>query len=542
MKTTQSTMTSKIQLFATIIFSVLFFGAKAQEKQAAYPIIVKYKSSTTSEAVSIENEKMFNGWKLNDKVENFEKITFQNSDGIFRITATSEKDQQEMLNSLKENRLVEYAEIDGLGNAHGEEKVVPSDNQYYKQWAFQNNGNIPFAASKTGADIEMEKAWKIEQGDSSVVVAILDSGVKTDHLEFSGRIWKNYAEIPNNGVDDDNNGYIDDIQGWNFADGSNEVNDDSGHGTNIASIIGANGNNGIGFSGVDWNCKLMVLKVLKNDVGYYSWWASSIYYAVDNGANVINMSLGGDVESQALNEAIQYALDRNVVVVVSMGNKNSDNISYPSNYPGVIAVGATNPDDSRTKSFFWSSSSGSNYGEHISVVAPGNFIYGLSYKNNTEFDTYFGGTSQSAAFVSGLASLLIAQTPTITYKEVKELIEKTANDLVGDQNEDLVGRDNYYGNGRINAYEALLVNAPIPFELKEEDINVYPNPSNGVFSMNYPEEVETVTICNAMGVKINEFVAKDLNGTQITTDVNGYVFLIFKYQEQVVTKKVVLIN
>jgi subtilisin family serine protease len=221
MKTTQSTMTSKIQLFATIIFIVLFSGAKAQEKQAAYPIIVKYKSSTTSEAVSTENEKMLNGWKLNDKVGNFEKFTFQNSDEIFRITATSEKDQQEMLNSLKENRLVEYAEIDGLGNAHGEEKVVPSDNQYYKQWAFQNNGNIPFAASKTGADIEMEKAWKIEQGDSSVVVAILDSGVKTDHLEFSGRIWKNYAEIPNNGVDDDNNGYIDDIQGWTFADGSN---------------------------------------------------------------------------------------------------------------------------------------------------------------------------------------------------------------------------------------------------------------------------------------------------------------------------------
>ena len=166
----------------------------------------------------------------------------------------------------------------------------------------------------------------------------------------------------------------------------------------------------------------------------------------------------------------------------------------------------------------------------------------MSYKNNTEFDTYFGGTSQSADFVSGLASLLIAQTPTITHKEVKELIEKTANDRVGDQNEDLVGRDNYYGNGRINAYEALLVNAPIPFELKEEDVNVYPNPSNGVFSMNYPEEVETVTICNAMGVKINEFAAKSLNGTQITTDVNGYVLLIFKYQEQVVTKKVVLIN
>jgi subtilisin family serine protease len=541
MKTTQSTMTSKIQLFATIIFSVLFFGAKAQEKQAAYPIIVKYKSSTTSEAVSTENEKMLNGWKLNDKVGNFEKFTFQNSDGIYRITATSEKDQQEMLNSLKENRLVEYAEIDGLGNAQGEEKVVPSDNQYYKQWAFQNNGNIPFAASKTGADIEMEKAWKIEQGDSSVVVAILDSGVKTDHLEFSGRIWKNYAEIPNNGVDDDNNGYIDDIQGWNFADGSNDVNDDSGHGTNIASIIGANGNNGIGFSGVDWNCKLMVLKVLKNDVGYYSWWASSIYYAVDNGANVINMSLGGDVESQALNEAIQYALDRNVVVVVSMGNKNSDNISYPSNYPGVIAVGATNPDDSRTTSFFWSSASGSNYGEHISVVAPGNFIYGLSYKNNTEFDTYFGGTSQSAAFVSGLASLLIAQTPTITHKEVKELIEKTANDRVGDQKEDIVGRDNYYGNGRINAYEALAVHHEDAFVLNEEDLLVFPNPAIDFITIHFPLETELIQVFNSFGVKVFEHRNSDQIEESITLDENGVFFVQVSARGQKVSKKVVIL-
>jgi len=541
MKTTQTTMTSKIQLFATIIFIVLFSGAKAQEKQAAYPIIVKYKSSTTSEAVSTENEKMLNGWKLNDKVGNFEKFTFQNSDGIFRITATSEKDQQEMLNSLKENRLVEYAEIDGLGNAHGEEKVVPSDNQYYKQWAFQNNGNIPFAASKTGADIEMEKAWKIEQGDSSVVVAILDSGVKTDHLEFSGRIWKNYAEIPNNGVDDDNNGYIDDIQGWNFADGSNEVNDDSGHGTNIASIIGANGNNGIGFSGVDWNCKLMVLKVLKNDVGYYSWWASSIYYAVDNGANVINMSLGGDVESQALNEAIQYALDRNVVVIVSMGNKNSDNISYPSNYPGVIAVGATNPDDSRTTSFFWSSTSGSNYGEHISVVAPGNYIYGLSNKNNTEFDTYFGGTSQSAAFVSGLASLLIAQTPTITHKEVKELIEKTANDRVGDQKEDLVGRDNYYGNGRINAFEALAVHHEDAFVLNEEDLLVFPNPAIDFITIHFPLETELIQVFNSFGVKVYERRNNAQIEESITLDENGIFFVQVSARGQKVSKKVVIL-
>jgi subtilisin family serine protease len=285
----------------------------------------------------------------------------------------------------------------------------------------------------------------------------------------------------------------------------------------------------------------MVLKVLKNDVGYYSWWASSIYYAVDNGANVINMSLGGDVESQALNEAIQYALDRNVVVIVSMGNKNSDNISYPSNYPGVIAVGATNPDDSRTTSFFWSSTSGSNYGEHISVVAPGNFIYGLSYKNNTEFDTYFGGTSQSAAFVSGLASLLIAQTPTITHKEVKELIEKTANDRVGDQKEDLVGRDNYYGNGRINAFDALAVHHDDAFILHDEDLFVFPNPAIDFITIHFPLETELIQVFNSFGVKVYERRNNAQIEESITLDEKGVFFVQITARSQKVSKKVVLI-
>ncbi len=534
-------MTTKTHLLATLIFSILFFGLRAQESITSQSIIVKFKSSNISTNEVLEKRNFLNDWRLKGQIKKSDNLTYHYGANLLRLTAASEKDQLEMLNVLRENNTVEYAEIDVIGNAHGEEKVVPSDNQYYKQWAFQNNGNIPFTASKTGADIEMEKAWKIEQGDSNIVVAILDSGVKTDHPEFSGRLWINHSEIADNGIDDDNNGYIDDIRGWNFADGSNEVNDDSGHGTNIASIIGANGNNGIGFSGVDWNCKLMVLKVLKNDIGYYSWWVSSIYYAVDNGANVINMSLGGDVESQALNEAIQYALDRNVVVVVSMGNKNSDNISYPSNYLGVIAVGATNPDDSRTTSFFWSSVSGSNYGEHISVVAPGNFIYGLSNKNNTEFDTYFGGTSQSAAFVSGLASLLIAQTPTITHKEVKELIEKTANDRVGDQKEDLVGRDNYYGNGRINAYEALLVNAPIPFELKEEDLLVFPNPAIDFIIVRFPSETELIQVFNSFGVKVLERRNNDEIEDSIIFDENGVFFVQVSARGQKVSKKVVLL-
>ena len=275
---------------------------------------------------------------------------------------------------------------------------------------------------------------------------------------------------------------------------------------------------------------------------YYSWWIEAIYYAVDHGADVLNMSLGGETESQALTDAVNYALSKNVVVVVAMGNNASSKVSYPSNVQGVIAVGSTDPDDTRSEVFNWSAASGSNFGPHISVVAPGSYIYGLSHKDNSDYNTYFSGTSQATAYVSGLASLLRAQLPDASNMVIKDLIESTADDQIGTAAEDVVGKDDYYGNGRINAYSALLVNAPKPFELNEGDVSVYPNPSSGSFFMNYPVEVEKVIITNALGLKLKELDEKDHNGTQISVDVNGYVLVSFSYQDQIVTKKIIVVQ
>jgi subtilisin family serine protease len=229
-----------------------------------------------------------------------------------------------------------------------------------------------------------------------------------------------------------------------------------GHGTNVSGIIGANGNNATGYAGVDWNCKLMNLKALNsNNFGYYSWWADAIYYAVDNGAKIINMSLSGTGYSSTLQNAINYALSQNVTVVAAMSNENSSTVNYPAGFPGVIAVGSTDPNDTRSNPFFWSATSGSNYGSHISVVAPGNYIFGLNYQSNTNYDYYYGGTSQATPHVTGLAALLLAGNASLKPDQIKTIIEITAEDRVGNSNEDSPGWDQYYGYGRINAFKAL---------------------------------------------------------------------------------------
>lgn len=533
MKATQHTQINAVKPFFSIAFILFSFFAFGQSETERY--IVKLKN-TSSESKTLSVASMFSEKQLVG-IRQFGSIK---GERYLSLTLTKEQGEN-YLGTLLKNENVLYAEKDQKAVLCGEEQVAPTDAHYYKQWAMQNNGNIPFAASKKGADIDMEKAWAIEQGDSSVIIAIIDTGVKWDHPDFAGRIWVNYEDVPNNGLDDDGNGLIDDIHGWDFADADNNPIDENGHGTNIASIIGVNANNSNGFAGMDWNCKLMNLKVLNADNAYYSWWIEAIYYAVDNGAHVLNMSLGGDVESQALTDAINYALSKNVIVVVSMGNKATNKVSYPSNVSGVIAVGSTDPDDTRSEVFNWSATSGSNFGSHISVVAPGSYIYGLSHKDVSDFNTYFSGTSQATAYVSGLASLLRAQLPNATNQEIKDLIESTADDQVGNPAEDKAGKDDFYGNGRINAYSALAVNAPVPFDLKDTDVKAYPNPSNGAFLVEFPKEVEQITVTNALGMNIKVIDNNSLTTELLNVSANGYVIVAFRYRDQIVTKKVVIL-
>mgnify|MGYP001385459299 FL=1 len=165
------------------------------------------------------------------------------------------------------------------------------------------------------------------------------------------------------------------------------------------------------------------------------------------------MSEGGYDYSKTLENAINFANDAGALIVASMMNKNNGDTYYPASFKNVLAVGATDTDDSRCREFTWGG--GSNWGKHIAVVAPGNRVYGLDYKDNSNYDVYWSGTSQSTAYVSGVASILLGQDPSRTNKDLREIITQTAIDQVGDPREDRSGWDQYYGFGRVDLFEAV---------------------------------------------------------------------------------------
>lgn len=482
----------------------LFFCASGLSAQNG--LIVQFKSDPCPEKnagiVSGTGNFQFDRLSSENGAEKFVKHRAGRKSDVyfFTIEFATQAQRDRVLKDCSANASVAYAETDASGSGGGTEMIAPNDANYGNQWSLKNNGSFPLSTAVAGADIDMENAWNITTGSSTVVVSTIDSGLRLGHPEFAGRLWVNAGEIPNNSTDDDGNGYVDDINGWDFANGDDDPTDDQGHGTNVTGIIGATGNNGIGYAGVDWNCRLMTLKGLDaNNSGFYSWWADALYYATDNGVDVINMSLGGSSTSTTLQNAINYALNNNVTVVVCMMNFNNNTVYYPAGFPGVIAVGSTNPDDTRTNPFFWSNTSGSNYGSHISVVAPGNYIYGLSYTSDTYYGSYWGGTSQATPHVAGLAALLLSLNPAYTPAQIKALIENSAEDQVGLASEDVAGWDQYYGHGRVNAYQTLLSTGLVNAAANNNELTLWPVPAQDWLSFTSSAETAVYTLYDVNG-------------------------------------------
>lgn len=530
-----------------LLFScITTFG---QDDKKTVQIILKLKTETTSFHKSFCHQKTTGNNKVDSIGLKFHVLKIKkqstgrkNPQHIYIITFPQGTNIPQVIDEYYKTGEIEYAEPDHKGSGGGTQGAIPNDQYYSRQWGLKNDGTFALSSSVAGADIDIEKAWNIEQGDSNIVVGIIDSGTKLDHPEFTGRIWINYNEIPNNGTDDDNNGYIDDVNGWDFANVDNNATDDFGHGTNVASIIGANGDNSIGYVGVDRNCKLMILKGIDNtNYGFYSWWADAIYYAVDNGAKVINMSLGGVDQSITLQNAVTYALNNNVVIVVCMMNTNSNTVYYPAGINGVIAVGSTNSNDTRSSPFFWSPTSGSNYGSHLSVVAPGNYIYGLNYQSNTNYSSYWGGTSQATPHVAGLASLLLSQDASRTPAQIKSIIEASAEDQVGNPSEDTPGWDQYFGYGRINTFNALTVTSGISSsDIQSQQVLLFPNPTKQNFTVIIPSTTKQIQIFNSLGELIN---TKNIEGQtsqnfQLTN--TGIYYIQITLEGQSIIKKLIV--
>ncbi|MBL0745596.1 S8 family serine peptidase [Chryseolinea lacunae] len=421
---------------------------------------------------------------------------------LFLLKADANANATELLAYLMHSNIFEYVETDHVGHAAAvtQPVVFPLDPFFSRQWSHHNDGSFALSVATFDADADIAEAWTTTSGSAAVIVAVLDSGIKTDHREFDGRLWRNTHEIPDNQKDDDGNGYVDDVNGWNFVADNPAIEDDAGHGTHIAGIVGATGNNHVGYAGVDWHCKLMALKVLDEGLqGYYSDWVAAIYYAVDHGASIINLSVGGDAYSKALDDAVQYAWDRNVLIVASMQNLNNETVFYPAGHAHALAVGSTDANDHRSESFA-GTLYGSNYGEHLDVVAPGNYIYGLYHLSDTVYSMVLSGTSQAAALVSGIASLLRAQHPDLTVEQLEQRIETTAEDGVGKETEDSPGWDRFYGYGRVNAALALHADGARP--PVEHSLQIFPNPSGGLLRVVLDQKVAlrfTLELCDSMG-------------------------------------------
>ncbi len=331
---------------------------------------------------------------------------------------------------------IRYAELPGTLTVD----AIPNDPSFGSLWGLNTRNDV---------DIDAPEAWNLATGSASVIVAVVDSGLDLSHPDLAGQVWTNSREIPGNGIDDDRNGYRDDVRGWNFITNTNNVRDDTGHGTHVSGTIAARMNNSAGVVGVAPGARIMTLKFIgSRDQGSVEDAVEAIYYAVNNGARVINASWGTDTYSQALADAIRFAGSRNVVVVAAAGNDGRDNAHY-SNYPAnldlanLLSVAAV--DSAGQLATF------SNYGSTtVDVAAPGVSILSLAPRGRY---VRLSGTSMAVPHVAGTVALLISANPSLTAAQLTARIRDTAKPLPG-----LTGK--LISPGIVSAYRALSYKTP----------------------------------------------------------------------------------
>jgi subtilisin family serine protease len=358
---------------------------------------------------------------------------------VYKIQIQTGATLEETLYALRRNPDVEYAEPNYIAYA----TETPNDPLFDFQYALYNPGSAPPGSpqGEERADIKATSAWEETKGDEDIVIAILDTGVDLAHPDLDDKIHSS---------------------GYDFINDDSDATDDEGHGTHVAGIAAAETHNNEGIAGVAWNCTILPVKVLDNlGFGSYSEMIDGIIWAADNGADVINLSLGGNFPSTSLENALEYAYDMNVVNVAAAGNDGGA-VLYPAAYDEYcLAVAATNNNDERVT--FENSSDvplekwESNIGPEIDVAAPGYEIV------STVPTWYFGpgsfpygigsGTSQAVPHVAGLAALIKSVKPHLAADQIMYVIRYSADDVNFINN---LGKDNYMGFGRINSAKAVV--------------------------------------------------------------------------------------
>ena len=443
---------------------------------------------------------------------------------IYYLRFPKTQDVQEVAAAFAALPEVEYAEP-----LYIRKKLEVPNDPYYNQ-----QGHL--------AVIQAAAAWDVQHGDTSIIIGICDSGVDLDHPDIQANLWTNPGEIPGNNIDDDGNGYIDDIHGWDFVGADiNNVTPDGDptqkydeHGTHVAGIADAVTNNGIGVAGVAWNCRIMVTKQAPDASSNYIYYGyDGITYLAENGADIINCSWGGFGFSQYEQEIINYAYDLGALVVAAAGNDSPSGSyappqtpppQYPSSYNHVLSVAATNNQDEITS---WSF-----YGPYVDVAAPGEGLLSTVPSATGVYDLAYerlSGTSMASPLVAGLAALVKSVHPDWGPDQITSQIKNTADDIsqVGD-NPSYVAAGGF-GSGRVNAYRAVSQQASPQFKL----LQIIYNDSLGGNGNLKPEPGETIHLQlrlknvwgNATGVvaqlSSNDYAIQILDNTSVLGDLPG---------------------
>jgi thermitase len=353
-------------------------------------------------------------FKAQPSVEVLDKVTrdikgwIVKQDGLTYLFRSTTMETPEMLAYFKKDDHVDFAEPhfilmqNDVAPAKGNR---PNDQLYLEKYQW----NLPAIGTEDG--------WGITRGDEDIIIAVIDTGVDVHHPDLKNRL----------------------VDGYNTITDRNEPDDDNGHGTHVAGIIASETNNHQGTAGVTWYNKIMPIKAM-GAKGYGTTFdiAKGIVWAVDNGADVINMSLGNYQESNVLRRAVKYAHDHDVVMVSAAGNDNTRQPSYPAAYPEVLSVSAINYDGNLAQF--------SNYGDYINVTAPGVYIPSTYFENQY---ASLSGTSMAAPHVAGLAGLIKSANPDLSNKQIMSIIQDTAIDIGKS------GKDIEFGNGLIDVNKAL---------------------------------------------------------------------------------------
>jgi subtilisin family serine protease len=367
------------KLTFTFLSFVLNFGLIASSYAQEY--YVKTKNISFKWPSEIEKSETIHITKSASKGE---------SEQLLRIRFSPETNVNNIIKELRENDSVFWVE-----EVLEYELLEKSD-------ATTSIPNDPFRASQQPwlESIQASATWEKGSGSSDVIIAIIDTGVDYNHEDLAANRWINEDEIPENGIDDDQNGYIDDVNGWDFFEENGNPlpkGSSNNHGTHVAGLAAAVTNNGTGISALSYNTRFMPIKISDNNGRNLRYAVESILYAVDNGAAIINCSWGSTRYSRALEDAINYAWEKGVLVIGAAGNDGSTSVYYPAGYARSIAVGAINFRDLKKSSF-------SNYGGFIDVLAPGGETSEglLSTLPNNTYGTSFGTSMASPLVASAL--------------------------------------------------------------------------------------------------------------------------------------------